>query len=224
MTDESAAAGEAPLVHAIQIDRKPERVYRYRSVSVLGYAVLALGACYGLSLLTSIVFILGSTAESFQVAAGDAANPGLAVAILARLLFLMLTYVVAAFWIFNAACNARAFGAKGLQISPGWAVGWYFVPIMGLFKPFQGMEEIWGASVSPTLWQAQRTPVLLRFWWGAWLLTNLIGTVISRFDEMSLQAFGAAFDLVAVALFLTVVWQVTRMQGARPHEVAQVFA
>lgn len=223
MADESAA-GAVPLVHPIQIDRKPERVYRYRSVSALGYAVLGLGACYGLSLLASIVFILQSPADSFQVAAGDPAHPSLAVAVLARLLFLILTYVAAAFWIFNAACNARAFGAKGLEISPGWAVGWYFVPIMCLFKPFQGMEEIWEASVSPASWRSQRTPVLLRLWWGAWLLTNLIGTVVSRLDGMGLQAFDAAFDLAAVALFLTIVWRVTRMQATRTHEVAQVFA
>jgi hypothetical protein len=95
---------------------------------------------------------------------------------------------------------------------------------MCLFKPFQAMEEIWEASVSPASWQAQRTPGLLRVWWGAWLLTNLVGAVVSRLDGLGLQAFAAAFDLVAVVLFLTIVWRVTRMQGARTNDVAQVFA
>ena len=66
---------------------------------------------------------------------------GAAIVLLARLLFLLLTYVVACFWIYNAACNARAFGARGLQISPGWAVGLYFDPGHVLFKPFQAWRR-----------------------------------------------------------------------------------
>jgi hypothetical protein len=218
MADESAATGAPPLVNAIQTDRKPERVYKYRSVTGLGYAVLGLGGVYGLCLLAEIALTLQSPDADL------APSPALAIALLARLLFLLLTYVVACFWIYNAACNARAFGAKGLQITPGWAVGWYFIPVMCLFKPFQGMAEIWEASVSPASWQAQRTPGLLRVWWGAWLLTNLVGAVVSRFDGLRLQALAAAFDVVAVVLFLTIVWRVTQMQGARTNDVAQVFA
>ena len=136
MADESAAAGAAPLVQAIQTDRTPVRVYRYRSVNALGYAVVGLGVCYGFSLLATIIFVLQSLAPAASLqASADTASSNLAIAVLARLLLLLLTYIAAGFWIFNAACNARAFGAKGLQISPGWAVGWYFVPIMWLFKP-----------------------------------------------------------------------------------------
>jgi hypothetical protein len=218
MADESSAAGAPPLVNAIQTDRKPSRVNRYRSVAALGYAVVGLGGVYGLCLSAEIVLTL------IAPEADPAVSPGLAMVLLARLLFLLLTYFVACFWIYNAACNARALGANGLQITPGWAVGWYFIPFMCLFKPFQGMEEIWKGSASPASWQAQNTPVLLRLWWGAWLLTNLVGAVVSRFDGLGLQALGATFDVVAVVLFLTVIWRVTRMQGARTQEVAQVFA
>jgi hypothetical protein len=43
--------------------------------------------------------------------------------------------------------NARALGATGMRFTPGWCVGWYFVPIMNLFRPYQAMKEIWMASV-----------------------------------------------------------------------------
>lgn len=218
MAEETAAAGAPPMVNAIRTDRKPERVYKYRSVAGLGYAVLGLGGVYGLCLVADIALTLQSpNADISQL-------PALAIVLMARLIFLLVTYVVACFWIYNVACNARAFGAKGLQITPGWAVGWYFIPLMCLFKPFRAMEETWQASVSPSSWQAQKTPVLLRLWWGAWLLTNLVGAIVSRLDGLGVQAIGAAFDVVAVGLFLTVVWRVTRMQGARTQEVAQLFA
>src|SRR5690242_4585459 len=33
-------------------------------------------------------------------------------------------------FIYAANANARRLGADGLNYTPGWAVGWYFVPIM----------------------------------------------------------------------------------------------
>jgi hypothetical protein len=33
-------------------------------------------------------------------------------------------------WIYRANANARALGAKDMKFTPGWAVGWYFVPIL----------------------------------------------------------------------------------------------
>jgi uncharacterized protein DUF4328 len=36
-------------------------------------------------------------------------------------------------------------GARDLQGSPGGAVGWWFVPIANLYKPFQYLREIWRA-------------------------------------------------------------------------------
>ena len=35
------------------------------------------------------------------------------------------------------------------SFTPGWSVGWFFVPIMNPWKPFQAMREIWQASAEP---------------------------------------------------------------------------
>ena len=35
-------------------------------------------------------------------------------------------------WIYRANANVRALGAKDMKFTPGWAVGWYFVPILWL--------------------------------------------------------------------------------------------
>ncbi|HSG66518.1 MAG TPA: DUF4328 domain-containing protein, partial [Gammaproteobacteria bacterium] len=44
-------------------------------------------------------------------------------------------------WIHRANYNARQLGAAGLRFTPGWAVGWYFIPILNLWKPYQAMKE-----------------------------------------------------------------------------------
>lgn len=43
--------------------------------------------------------------------------------------------------------NAWAIGGI-LQptMTPGWAVGFYFIPIALIWKPFQGMSQIWSAT------------------------------------------------------------------------------
>ena len=73
-------------------------------------------------------------------------------------------------WIHRANYNARQLGATGLKMSPGWAVGWYFVPVAWFWKPYQAMKEIWQASVSPKHWWRQAGSPLLGWWWALWLL------------------------------------------------------
>jgi hypothetical protein len=232
MANETAAVGGAPIVHAIKTDGKPQRAYRYRSVRALGYTVLAVELVYVLCLAVQIVALgrllqqagpdVSATMDT-AVAAGGANALILGFGALVGLAALVIAYVTSAFWIYNTACNARAFGAQNLQVSPGWAVGFYFIPIMSFFKPFQAIEEIWDASVVPS---SLRTPLLLRFWWGAWLITNFAGAVTARIPDLPLavQIAQTSFDVVAVTLFATVVWRITRMQSTRVRDVAQVFA
>ncbi len=58
-------------------------------------------------------------------------------------------------WIYRAYKNIKGFGAEGLRFSPGWAVGYYFIPILSLIRPVQVMSEIWRASDDPGNWQAK---------------------------------------------------------------------
>ena len=55
-------------------------------------------------------------------------------------------------WIYRAYKNIQGFGAEGLRFSPGWAVGYYFIPILSLIRPVQVMSEIWRASDDPRNW------------------------------------------------------------------------
>jgi Domain of unknown function (DUF4328) len=56
----------------------------------------------------------------------------------AVLLFLM--------WVYRANKNGRALGAQGMKYSPGWSVGWFFVPIASMFVPYWILKEIWQVS------------------------------------------------------------------------------
>jgi hypothetical protein len=96
------------------------------------------------------------------------------------------TAIVFGMWIYRAAMNSRSFGARGMQDTPGWSVGWYFIPIMHLFRPYQAMKQIWQVSANPDDWENQPGSPVLTSWWTFWVLANLVGNianVISRGAE-----------------------------------------
>jgi hypothetical protein len=103
-------------------------------------------------------------------------------------------------WFYRANANVRAMGADGLMGSPGLSVAWFFIPIAFLFMPFVVVRDTWKASAAPRDWQAQPTDPLIGFWWVAFLVSHLAGTISFRLamegDYDTLGAIGI-FDLIS---------------------------
>lgn len=95
-------------------------------------------------------------------------------------LIVIVTGVIFLMWIHRANRNARGLGAQGMMFTPGWSVGWYFVPIWALWKPYYAMKEIWQASENPGAWQSQTAPRLLRTWWTLWVISCMLGQMAFR--------------------------------------------
>ncbi len=96
------------------------------------------------------------------------------------------TWVLFLVWTNLAAKNVRAFGQQGLQYTPGWCVGWWFIPIASLWKPFDAMREIWKASDPETVgpgaskpWMASFVPKTLIAWWAVYIANGFVAVVIS---------------------------------------------
>ena len=71
-----------------------------------------------------------------------------AVSLIQTIAFL-ITGVLYLRWIYRANSNARQLGATGMRFTSGWSIGFCFIPIMNLWKPYQTMKEIWKASANP---------------------------------------------------------------------------
>lgn len=140
----------------------------------------------------------------------------------------LATTVLAAVWIYRASTNLRALGAQGMTIGPGWAIGWYFIPIANCWKPYQAMKEIWQASARPQQWQGMAAPSLLRMWWGLWLLSFFVpgiimidagvtahhgGTAEGWLLNNAAQIVGSLFDIPLTLLFILLVGNIWRMQS-----------
>lgn len=81
-------------------------------------------------------------------------------------------------WIYRANVNSRGFGATDMSSSPGWAVGYYFIPIICLFRPFQGMTEVWKVSLNPKNWRSEEGSGLVGTWWMLWIASRFFGQII----------------------------------------------
>jgi hypothetical protein len=143
------------------------------------------------------------------------------------------TIVIWCMWEFRARSNLDAFGATGMSVSPGWSVGWWFIPIANLFMPYRGMSEILRAS-SPAGgsvdWQRQRTGPLLPLWWtaliGGWLISQVsnstvgestgpVVTLSATVTSLRWVTVGQVLIAVAAVFAILVVREIDRRQTER---------
>lgn len=125
--------------------------------------------------------------ESDAIAAAETSDNRQQGVGIVQFIITIVSAVVILRWIHRANVNARQLGASGMRFTPGWSVGWYFVPIVTLWKPYQAMAEIWKASANPSDWQSERASPMLGVWWLLWLVSNALGQGSWR---MSLKAEG----------------------------------
>lgn len=116
----------------------------------------------------------------------------------------LLSALFVGMWIYRAHANLFAAGLDGLVYSPGWAVGWFFIPIANLFKPFQAMRELWTASHAEPDGFAAPAPHELAVWWGTFIVGNMFMNISSRFEEgaAGAQQTAAALNLVGIAIMI----------------------
>ncbi len=112
--------------------------------------------------------------------------------------------VLSLVWIHRVALNAQRLARYSLPISSGWAVGWYFIPVGALWKPFEAIEQTWKASLSPQAWRSVPTPSLLRWWWGFWLAGGAAGGLFGFLTKMGVknQVFSSMALIVISALIV----------------------
>lgn len=165
-----------------------------------GIAVTAIGLWSG----WLEIDLLQRVADGATVSEADAAASDSRQALVGGLQLLVFVITGIAFlrWIYFANYNTGSFGATGMQFTPGWAVGWYFVPVATLWKPYQALKEVFKASHPDFLddWQHAPHPRILPLWWTLWVISNFIGQAVFRL------ALGAeTIDEILAASWITFV-------------------
>jgi hypothetical protein len=145
----------------------------------------------------------------------------------------IITGVLILMWIYRVNWNACSL-ASDMVYSPRGAVGWFFVPVANLFKPFEALRETWQVSRNPGDWRNVPTPVAFRWWWGLLLVVSIVRATVRRSsgdaETMEILAgqtvIDLAFTLVMIPLDLVFIWIVKRLtqQQIETLAAAQVQA
>jgi len=140
-----------------------------------------------------------------------------AVAIAQTILYTSVT-IIFFIWIYRTHKNLYFLNAGDLRFTPGWSVGWFFVPFMNLFRPYQVVVETWKASDPNTnvsdkqSWKTLRSSPIIAGWWVFYLISNYAGFILLR---MSWQIGEELSDLLYIteayiyADFINIVWMIT---------------
>jgi hypothetical protein len=141
--------------------------------------------------------------------------------------FKILTMIVFCRWIYVAGRNLVEVGMDELEFTPASRIWWFLVPVASLFKPFQGMRELWNASRG--IWPHDTNETLVSAWWGLWLATNFLAYIsnIVNSDSQNLTTIllHIAAEIIVAAVAIALVRGIAKGQdNLAGSEIAEVFA
>ena len=187
--------------------------WRYRSLETLCLiATIGLTAHAGLLICGSLMGMFGEIAFPGFSDPSMPIGSDLELAVFytqnGLLILGMLVYffnaVIVCMFMYRANANARALGAINLENNPGWCIGYWFIPILNWFKPYQCMNEIHKASSRPDgrAWKMATPHPLMGAWWACWLIGNTAANFQNRMamSEIHLGVGGIVLDCAATLL------------------------
>lgn len=207
----------------------PPRMYRSGNGLAMATAIL-LGSQVLLSGLTGITsFAAASAISGGESLSGSAAVQLAAFGGLAILLGFanLATIIVYLIWLHRAYSNLSALDAGFLgKFTPGWAVGWWFIPFANLVMPYQAVNELYVASVrseaNESGYAVPPSSGIVGWWWAAFILRGVVswfggGGSSMRDLESTLywNGIGAMISIVAAVLCIVIVLRINRGQIAR---------
>lgn len=193
------------------------------AINIVASAGCALG--YGLHAAIASRYDVDAYLGPYDVLDGaQAAELLLMCSGLALLLVGLVAGILALKWSYRSNANAHIF-SRGIENTPKWAIGWWFIPFAALFKPFAVISEVWRGAMEPDRWKVLKDPVRLRWWWAAHLLTSFLAIAGSAMERSAVtagqvvttdivSATGMVAQVISTMLYLSVIGRIEPLQTA----------
>ena len=101
-------------------------------------------------------------------------------------------------WLSRTVEIVPALGAGTPHDSPRWAIGWWFVPIAFLWKPYTVVREVWDRLATST--RAGDAKLVLA-WWLTWLGSTLVARFAMSSANSASTTLSSAQSLFVVVAF-----------------------
>ena len=166
---------------------------RYQDARTHALAVAVTQGLFMTAIVANLILVFGIFAGFSELEAYGPLSDG---SVLVTFIIAAVTFSV---WTWRVVENARTF-KPSMNATPGWAIGWYFVPVASLWKPYSYLEETWDASTGA---MSRNSSMLLRWWWAIWLGSNILGTLGNQFVKVEAEGqVGMGLTMILVSLFL----------------------
>lgn len=198
------------------------------ATGLIGLFILAVAA----TLLSAIIFALwGEGGENYTVFLTFVYISS------SYSLLYVISGIATLFWMYGAVRNAKVLRSS-FDHSPVWAVGWYFVPIANLFKPYEVMQDTFIASRGQVDGRYTKGDRTIIGWWGLHLLgyLTITGTqFMGAFESLENDDYfffgvlewvwfvGLSLTLVSTVLFLKILRTIYRDQMNHAQNEVEVF-
>ncbi len=106
------------------------------------------------------------------------------------------TVIAFLLWLHARYSSLRLVGWTAPNYTPAVAVGWFFVPLLNLYKPYLVVQEMWGATESGSSWDIGNSRLVLA-WWAAF-----IGAPLAMFSLSTPALFGSSAPALPQLLFV----------------------
>lgn len=157
--------------------------------------------------------------------------------------YLLLAFAVSAvpvvLWIRRAHINLQIEKLDGLNYSPGWATGSFFVPGANLFIPFRAMRELWNRSHGEPDHFAHQSVEMVSSWWTCLIVGSMIQLFLAALVTLErmtffrvlsppgINTFFLLFSMLLLAgsaiMLFRIIGAITRAQHSVTH-VGDTFA
>ena len=130
----------------------------------------------------------------------------------------MMAMIMLSIWSYRAYRNLTALVGEPLRFTPGWVVGYWYIPVVSLFRPVQAINDIWRLSSreqsEPSVWS---TPPFVIALWLCWLSAGIIWIIIGWVMEFEwgAQMAAVAFNVAPAILTALLVRYLGDLQDAK---------
>jgi hypothetical protein len=145
--------------------------------------------------------------------------------------FIIICIIIFLMWVYRANKNLHSFERPVLKFTPGWVVGWFFIPFASLVQPYKAVAEISRASdpsIDPSLNNVEGLPTapIVGWWWTFFLISNFLSNIVSKIMLGSDTAgelltathaymISDVIDIIGIVITILMVRQISTSQELR---------
>lgn len=186
-----------------------------------------------IAVITNIVSIVTlDSRDDYQKIIYEFKNSTLTPASAIAQLIFWISFLV---WVYRSTANLHTKGFQGLKIRPGWAIGWWFVPIAFFWKPFQALSQIERTSFYTTKWQNKNSSKFLKIFWIFYLISLALtifviyvsATYLSSSDGrfvLNISIYALFCEAICILLLMIFIWRISKKQAGNEFRSVKIIS